>query len=170
MHLKICTPSLISKCLKDDMQQSLLCGQRQTSCCTAKPAMTAARNVVMLVSLFCSWVCLLRPSSAPWLDSTSVWKARRCVSIFPIIVLPFWKAAHQRVSEAYTVTTVTHADESAQSSDVWMQQIQSDRFRMTAWPVCIRNQIWETKWKQMDTTSEPSPVFTACCSAEKNND
>ncbi len=73
--------------------QSLLCGWHQTSRCTVKPAVTAARNIIMFIGLFCTWVCLVRWSSAPRLDSACVWIARWCISIFPFVVLPCCKAA-----------------------------------------------------------------------------
>ncbi len=95
VHWKMCTPPLTIKCPKNDMllTATFLC--MQTFHCTVNSSITAAWNTVMFIGLFCNWVCLMLQSSALWLDSTSVWTAKWCKSIFLFIILMCWIAAHQ---------------------------------------------------------------------------
>ncbi len=115
-HSEICTPPLIIKCLQNDTIPSV-------SALWTVPNVSLhsegshPQNIVtlMFIGLFRSWVCLVQRSSAPLLGGTSVWTARWCIHIFPVVVVPHGKAAHQRTTDTDVDTTVTYADRSVMS-------------------------------------------------------
>ncbi len=123
--------------------KSLLCVSAQTCHCTVKPAMTAARNIGTFIGLFRHWVCLVWQSLATQIDNTSVWIGRR------ILYLNFFRSSYFRVvklltsarTDADVVTSVTRADRSVQSVDIWTQQIQFNHLQLTVWAVCVKIQI-----------------------------
>ncbi len=107
-----------------------------------KSTITAAGIIGMFIGLFCTRVCLTWQSLAPWLDSASVWIARWRISILPFVT-------H---TDAFVMTTVSYADRSTPSDDVWTQHL-----HMTVWTLSLKYLTLETKQTCMQ--SEQGHVY-----------